>query len=214
VAKVNPLVLAVGGTVAAGLLVLIIRGAWLATGARGVAVSPPANRPPTGPPYVASGPLPKGLTPQFVAIANKYAALRQLPLAWVLATILNESSGNPGAVGDQGRSIGLMQVNADAHASRLAGQGLTKDSLFDPEINIRIGTEIMAEFYKSLMTALAGRQPPADIGVLLRLMYRGPSLVLKAIRENPPRNPTPTFPGGPASEVAWNSALNRVSAIV
>jgi hypothetical protein len=210
VAKVSPLVLAVGGALGTGLLVLVIRGLWQSTTAGSWVVSPPSTPAAPG----SSGPLPKGLKPEYVTMARKWAAARGLPLSWVLATILNESSGNPQAIGDQGRSYGLMQVNHTAHPDRLARYGIAKEGLFDPETNIRMGTEIMREFYDSLIKALAGRKPPADIGVLVRLMYRGPALVLKAIRENPPRDPTPTFPGGSESAVAWANALNRVSAVV
>ena len=175
------------------------------------------NRPPipgalpSAPPY--TGPLPKGITAEMYASAKKWAAKRGLPVPWVLTTIINESSANPRAIGDQGRSYGLMQVNHTAHMARLAKHGMVPDDLFIVDKNIMVGTEIMREFYDQIVKILAGRPAPADMGVLLRLYYRGPALVAKALRENPPRDPTPTFPQGPESAGKWASTLSKVSHI-
>jgi hypothetical protein len=117
-----------------------------------------------------------GLDPAFVALAAKWAAAYKLPLQWVLATILAESNGDPNIVGDrhidpQGASIGLMQVNSVAHAADLAAAGLTRASLFDPNINIQWGTKILRRCVDRVQKALAGR--PGDVGLLARLCYTG-----------------------------------------
>lgn len=59
----------------------------------------------------------------------------------VKAIIKVESGGNANAVGDDGNSLGLMQIQPRYHAQRLK-EG---ESLLDPKVNIRIGCEILSE---------------------------------------------------------------------
>lgn len=64
----------------------------------------------------------------------------------VKAIIKVESGGNSDAVGDNGNSLGLMQIQPRYHGWRLA-EG---ESLKDPMVNVRIGCEILQDLlYKS-----------------------------------------------------------------
>lgn len=150
-------------------------------------------------------PVVPGLHPQYVALAAKWASFYDIPLQWVLATILAESGGNANAVGDyhvdpQGASIGLMQVNSTAHGSALAAQGLSRQSLFDPDINIQWGTKILRKCVDRVRTALAGR--PGDVGLMARLCYTG------ALRGTD----TTSCPTCQASASKWNQKLAQTSA--
>lgn len=59
----------------------------------------------------------------------------------IKAIIKVESGGNANAVGDNGNSIGLMQIQPRYHAQRLK-EG---ESLLDPRVNVRVGCEILSE---------------------------------------------------------------------
>ena len=59
----------------------------------------------------------------------------------VKAIIEVESGGDANAVGDNGNSLGLMQIQPRYHAQRLK-EG---ESLLEPKVNVRVGCEILAE---------------------------------------------------------------------
>lgn len=59
----------------------------------------------------------------------------------VKAIIEVESGGDANAVGDNGNSLGLMQIQPRYHAQRLK-EG---ESLLDPKVNVRVGCEILSE---------------------------------------------------------------------
>lgn len=59
----------------------------------------------------------------------------------VKAIIEVESGGNANAIGDNGNSLGLMQIQPRYHAQRLK-EG---ESLLDPKVNVRVGCEILSE---------------------------------------------------------------------
>lgn len=63
----------------------------------------------------------------------------------VKAIIKEESGGNPNAVGDNGESIGLMQIQPKHHKKRMEELGIV--SLFDPQENVIVGCNILAELY-------------------------------------------------------------------
>lgn len=110
---------------------------------------------------------PKRLPKCVVALAKKWARKRGLPVEWVIATIMAESNGNMCVTGDNGVSIGLMQVNTRAHADRLARAGLLTSELYNPDINIAWGTLILKEAIEK-----AARQGvPTAIGA--RNVYTG-----------------------------------------
>ncbi len=65
-------------------------------------------------------------------IAEIAARTHGLPVPLVFSLIQHESSWRPDVAGDDGRSIGLMQINAVAH-------GLSRASLYDPVYNVEYG---------------------------------------------------------------------------
>lgn len=153
-------------------------------------------------------PVVPGINPLYVQLAAKWAAYYEVPLQWVLATILAESGGNPNSVGDyhidpQGASIGLMQVNAVAHRDELAREGLTRDSLFNPDTNIKWGTMILAKCIQRAQSAWGGRGAASDVGLLARLCYTG------AVRSG---TDTSSCPSCTTTANNWNARLRQTSA--
>jgi hypothetical protein len=147
----------------------------------------------------------------YVRSAATWARKRGLPLEWVLATIVVESRGNPSAAGDaDGRSVGLMQVNASAHAAELSAAGLTRASLFDPETNIQWGTKYLADFKRNVLTALGGRKPPIPLDMIVRLAYKGPAPVTSTLRSG--GNPA-DLSWAPAAINNWRQAMARVTTL-
>ena len=63
----------------------------------------------------------------------------------VKAIIVEESGGNPNAVGDNGESIGLMQIQPKHHQKRMEELGIV--SLFDPQENVILGCSILSDLY-------------------------------------------------------------------
>ena len=81
----------------------------------------------------------------------------------VKAIIEVESGGNANAVGDDGNSIGLMQIQPRYHAQRLKDG----ESLLDPKVNVRVGCEILSEImdkYGTLDEALTVYNAGHDTG--------------------------------------------------
>lgn len=58
----------------------------------------------------------------------------------ILALIQKESSGNPEAFGDNGNSVGLMQLNYGAGTPQALGYKGDKASLRSPDLNLYYGT--------------------------------------------------------------------------
>ncbi|MDO9179092.1 MAG: transglycosylase SLT domain-containing protein [Agitococcus sp.] len=85
------------------------------------------------------------LAASIVVHANNEAIAHELPLTLVLAVIAQESSFQPTALNDN--DWGLMQVNAKYHSGKVAKVGGTLN-LFEPKVNIKIGTAILAEYYQ------------------------------------------------------------------
>lgn len=63
----------------------------------------------------------------------------------VKAIIVEESGGNPNATGDNGESIGLMQIQPKHHQKRMEELGIV--SLFDPQENVILGCSILSDLY-------------------------------------------------------------------
>ena len=63
----------------------------------------------------------------------------------VKAIIKEESGGNPNAIGDNGESIGLMQIQPKHHQKRMEELGIV--SLFDPQENVILGCAILSDLY-------------------------------------------------------------------
>lgn len=81
----------------------------------------------------------------------------------VKAIIKVESGGDANAVGDNGNSIGLMQIQPRYHAQRLKDG----ESLLDPKVNVRVGCEILSEImdkYGTLDEALTVYNAGHDTG--------------------------------------------------
>lgn len=82
------------------------------------------------------------LDPQIAPWADpiwRWASRRGLDPFTVAGIVRTESNGNPGAVGDQGASIGLMQVN-----TKVWGDLARQFNLRDPTENIRAGTYVLS----------------------------------------------------------------------
>lgn len=87
----------------------------------------------------------------------------------VLGIIQKESSGNPSALGDDGKSLGLMQLNFGAGTPQSVGFTGGKDELLDPSTNVRYGVRYFLSQlnrYRDLNKAI--------------LAYNAGSVVLKA----------------------------------
>ncbi len=61
----------------------------------------------------------------------------------VLAIIGQESNYNAHAVGDNGNSLGLMQIQPQYHQARMDRLGMT--DLLDPHQNVTVGIDLLAE---------------------------------------------------------------------
>ena len=78
------------------------------------------------------------------------ASRHGVPTELVLAVIAQESNFDPMAVGDDGESKGLMQLNVGGAAAQY-GLPFDDDSvMFDPLTSIRYGTMYLAEIIKRL----------------------------------------------------------------
>ena len=65
--------------------------------------------------------------------------------AIVVAMIYRESKFDTYALGDDGRSVGLMQIQAKWHLQRMIDLNCT--DLFDPAQNVTVGIDFLAELY-------------------------------------------------------------------
>lgn len=71
----------------------------------------------------------------------------------VQSVIAKESSYDPTAIGDGGRSIGLMQIQPRWHSKRAASLGV--DDISDPYGNILVGVDYLDDLLKLYDPALA-----------------------------------------------------------
>lgn len=77
-------------------------------------------------------------------IAESYGISPKL----IKAIIEVESGGDSNAIGDDGNSLGLMQIQPRYHTQRLK-EG---ESLLDPKVNVRVGCEILSEIMAKYST--------------------------------------------------------------
>lgn len=150
----------------------------------------------------------KRITPEIVRLAKKWADRRGLPVEWVVATIKIESGGKSCLVGDQGRSVGLMQVNAEAHGGLLKSMGLSRSSLFRPEANIAVGSALLRQRWQEVHAATEGRSE-VPMATLVALAYWGPGPTLRALRAG--RDPRDE---NPRRVARWNAALSATAPLV
>jgi len=81
------------------------------------------------------------LTKGYDEIYRRWGELRQLDWRLIKAVAIVESSERAEVVGDDGQSIGLMQVSRVVGAS----YGMTITDLFDPNLNVQAGSGFLAE---------------------------------------------------------------------
>lgn len=150
------------------------------------------------------------ITPEVYNLAKKWAEARKLPFDWVLATILAESGGDRYKKGDYKdgiyRSLGLMQINRVAHKDLLKAFGIPNPTqLFDPNINIMLGTYLIREAWARVYRDSLGRASSAPLNELVRFSYVGPTPTTRAMREG--KHPRDVFVDGPLVAAAWSQAL-------
>ena len=71
---------------------------------------------------------------------------------------LAESGFNPDAIGDEGQSIGLFQVNLGTQ-----GTGYTRDQLLNPEINAEVAAASIAAAYKAIAGTYSDELMAAEV---------------------------------------------------
>lgn len=84
-------------------------------------------------------PLDEDLQLHIIDLCNDYNVEPEL----VLAVIGQESNYNANAIGDEGESFGLMQVQKKFHEDRMVKVGAT--DLLNPYDNVAVGIDILAE---------------------------------------------------------------------
>lgn len=88
-------------------------------------------------------PLSADLQEHISRLCDKYSV--DMPL--VLAIIGQESNYRPDAVGDNGNSLGLMQIQPRWHQGRMNKLGVT--DLLDPFQNVTVGIDLLAELIET-----------------------------------------------------------------
>lgn len=107
--------------------------------------------------YIEGCPLDAEIQRGIFDICERYNVAFEL----VMAVIMQESSYRADCVGDNGNSIGLMQIQPKWHSELMAELGVT--NLYDPLQNVEVGVAIMAmhferygEAYDALMAYNGG----------------------------------------------------------
>lgn len=89
--------------------------------------------------------------------------------AIIMAMAYRESSYNPNAVGDNGESFGLLQIQPKWHHERMKKLGCT--DLFDPYQNVTVAIDYLCEMlnrYGSIEKALVGYNQGSYSGTITR----------------------------------------------
>lgn len=89
-------------------------------------------------------PLDQGIQKYIFAMCSECDSC-DLDPAIVTAIIWKESEFNADAIGDNGNSLGLMQVQPRWHSERM--EKLSAPDLLDPYQNIRVGIDYLVELY-------------------------------------------------------------------
>ena len=125
-------------------------------------------------------------------IIVRHAQTKKLDPKLIASIIVVESHGNPTAI-SEARSVGLMQVHVPTWGTVI---DFTERNPFDPEVNIDVGTTILADYlkrYKDLDVALAayeGTHDPNTSEYVTKVMevYRpGSRPTRKPPETNPPQ---------------------------
>lgn len=123
------------------------------------------------------------ITEEILEQVRYWSSARNIPVVWVMNTILLESAGDPDAthIDNREASYGLMQINSSIHAQagRMAKYGITVSKLTDIKTNIMLGTEIMRENIDNINTWLNGKPCPAPLGEIQRILYTGHGPLVK-----------------------------------
>ncbi len=83
------------------------------------------------------------LEPKLQAYIKELCDNYNVDMSLVIAIIGQESNYNPAMVGDNGNSIGLMQIQPQHHQTRMDRLGVT--DLLDPYQNVTVGINLLAE---------------------------------------------------------------------
>ena len=95
----------------------------------------------------ASASVPENLVSTVTSLDSLYkqfGALNNIDPKLIKAIAIVESNENPNAIGDDGKSFGLMQVSEVVGAS----YGLNKEDLMIPTFNIQAGSGFLAQMIK------------------------------------------------------------------
>jgi soluble lytic murein transglycosylase len=94
----------------------------------------------------------------FADVMDKHAATAGVSPSLAYAVMRSESSFNPGATSPVG-ARGLMQLMPDTAAKMLREKGFSADRLYDPELNIRLGTrhlkDLLRQYNGNLVATIA-----------------------------------------------------------
>lgn len=131
-------------------------------------------------------PLSADLQEHIKGLCDDYGV--DMPL--VLAIIGQESNYRPDAVGDNGNSLGLMQIQPRWHQARMDDLGVT--DLLDPYQNVTVGIDLLAELIsenKGTEWAVAAYNAGAEIAdynnaIGTRTEYTESVMMLKEMIEN------------------------------
>lgn len=96
--------------------------------------------------------------PQAISAAEGFQPRELDRETWVrliLAVIEQESDGNPNAVGDAGKSFGLMQIHTDFHPDFAA---LPTSLRLDPQTNVNTGASILMQGIDYWMDAFSSNR--------------------------------------------------------
>jgi soluble lytic murein transglycosylase-like protein len=109
---------------------------------------------------------------KFTRIIVRHAQSKKLDPRLVASIIIVESRGNATAI-SEAKAVGLMQIHVPTWRSIV---DFTERNPFDPEVNIEVGTTILADYlkrYKDLNVALAayeGTQDPMASDYVAKVM--------------------------------------------
>ena len=84
-------------------------------------------------------PLSQNLQDHIFKLCEEYGITPEI----IVAMIERESSYNAAAIGDNGESVGLMQIQEHNHYDRIERLGVT--DLFDPFENVEVGIDFLAQ---------------------------------------------------------------------
>lgn len=99
--------------------------------------------------YIAGCPLPKKTQREIFEICAGATVSFEL----VMAVIDKESGFDPKCVSDEGRSVGLMQIQEKWHHGIMDKLGCR--DLYDPVQNVRVGVELLKRHFKAYQDAAA-----------------------------------------------------------